>query len=446
MLYGAVGKVGLRASAAPFSPSQLFAQGEQGVWYDPSDFSTMFQDSAGTTPVTAVEQPVGRILDKSGRGNHATQSTPTSRPVLSAKVNLLLNSLLNGGVSGSPGTPPTSWTYATTGAPTVTFATDTEALSGNTVRVTLGTLERQLISQSISVAANTNYIFSVVVDVVVSSSVWNFVTWVSSPTGATLTWQVDGVTVPGGSAAPLGRHVLSAILTVGATAGTSFARFGAGVQGNTTGQDVVFRQIQLQTGSARSQYQWTNTATNYDTTGFPYYLRFDGTDDFLVTGTITPGIDKAQVFAGVRKLSDAVSATPVYYGTSATFSSNTGAFMINTPGSAGAATITLSARGTSTATASQSGLPSPITAVVAGSVDIAAPLTSIKINGGPANTSTATLGTGNFLDRPMFIGRQNTVNPFNGHLYSLIARFGANLSAATITQTETWVNGKTGAY
>lgn len=66
----------------PFYPGQLFAAGEQGVWYDPSDFSTLFQDSAGTTPVTAIEQPVGRILDKSGRGNHASQSTTTSRPIL----------------------------------------------------------------------------------------------------------------------------------------------------------------------------------------------------------------------------------------------------------------------------------------------------------------------------------------------------------------------------
>jgi hypothetical protein len=36
-----------------------------GAWYDPSDLTTLFQDSAGTTPVTAVEQPVGLILDKS---------------------------------------------------------------------------------------------------------------------------------------------------------------------------------------------------------------------------------------------------------------------------------------------------------------------------------------------------------------------------------------------
>jgi len=48
-----------------FSPRALFAAGAQGVWYDPSDFSTLFQDSAGTTPVTAVGQPVGLMLDKS---------------------------------------------------------------------------------------------------------------------------------------------------------------------------------------------------------------------------------------------------------------------------------------------------------------------------------------------------------------------------------------------
>ena len=45
-------------------PAALFAAGEQGVWYDPSDYSTLFQDSAGTTPCTAGEQAVGLMLDK----------------------------------------------------------------------------------------------------------------------------------------------------------------------------------------------------------------------------------------------------------------------------------------------------------------------------------------------------------------------------------------------
>lgn len=72
----------LSYGAAAWSPTSLFAASEVGVWYDPSDFSTMFQDSAGTTPVTAVGDPVGKILDKSGNGKHATQATAASRPIL----------------------------------------------------------------------------------------------------------------------------------------------------------------------------------------------------------------------------------------------------------------------------------------------------------------------------------------------------------------------------
>ena len=48
-----------------FSPASLFAGGIAGAWYGPSDLSTLFQDSAGTTPVTTTGQPVGLMLDKS---------------------------------------------------------------------------------------------------------------------------------------------------------------------------------------------------------------------------------------------------------------------------------------------------------------------------------------------------------------------------------------------
>lgn len=61
----------------------LFAAGEKGAWYDPSDFSTMFQNIAGTTPVTAAGQPVGKILDKSGNGFHMVAPADTVvRPTL----------------------------------------------------------------------------------------------------------------------------------------------------------------------------------------------------------------------------------------------------------------------------------------------------------------------------------------------------------------------------
>jgi hypothetical protein len=64
-----------------WTPLELFQEGELGVWYDPSDLSTMYQDSAGTIPVVSDGDPVGRVEDKSGNGNHATQTVSTSRPV-----------------------------------------------------------------------------------------------------------------------------------------------------------------------------------------------------------------------------------------------------------------------------------------------------------------------------------------------------------------------------
>lgn len=65
----------------------LFANGEQGVWYDPSDFSTMFQDTSGTIAVTAVGDPVALIRDKSGNNNHAFQTTSNRRPTLGQDAN-----------------------------------------------------------------------------------------------------------------------------------------------------------------------------------------------------------------------------------------------------------------------------------------------------------------------------------------------------------------------
>lgn len=52
-------------SGSRFNPISLFAAGEQGIWLDPSDLTTMFQDRAGTTPVTTPGQTVGLRLDKS---------------------------------------------------------------------------------------------------------------------------------------------------------------------------------------------------------------------------------------------------------------------------------------------------------------------------------------------------------------------------------------------
>jgi len=249
-----------------FSPATLFAASEPGLWLDPSDFSTMFQDSAGTTPVTAVGQSVGRILDKSGRGNHASQATAASRPVL----------------------------------------------------------------------------------------------------------QIDG-----------------------------------------TGK---------------------------------YYLAFDGVDDFLLTPTVTPGTNKAQVFIGIRKLSDATVGTVVESGPGAPAANN---FTFHAPRTAGVANYGFVFRSDAVIINinSASSHPAPDTAVVVGTVDLSGDLATTRVNGVEEARSTADFGAGSLAANAIYIGRRGgTTGPFNGRIYSLIVRFGANLTAGQISDTERAVNSKTGAY
>lgn len=60
--------------AGTFEPASLFAGGAVGAYYDASDMSSLFQDAAGTIPVTAAGQTVKRMNDLSGNGNHLTIS------------------------------------------------------------------------------------------------------------------------------------------------------------------------------------------------------------------------------------------------------------------------------------------------------------------------------------------------------------------------------------
>jgi hypothetical protein len=52
-----------------------------GACYDPSDLTSMFQDTAGTVPAV-VNSSVARINDKSGNGNHLLQATAANQPIL----------------------------------------------------------------------------------------------------------------------------------------------------------------------------------------------------------------------------------------------------------------------------------------------------------------------------------------------------------------------------
>ena len=110
-----------------FNPASLFANGEQGAFYDPSDLSTLFQDDAGTSPVTEPGQTVGLVLDKSGNDNHATQPTAEARPVYQAGGGLHwlefdgVDDFLDLGENAGP----QNWTF-------VSSATPMQATTGST--------------------------------------------------------------------------------------------------------------------------------------------------------------------------------------------------------------------------------------------------------------------------------------------------------------------------
>ena len=69
---------GLGGGGAAFDPvAAYFSSGEQGVIYDPDDFSTLWQGPGRTNQVTAAGQTVVVMDDKSGNGNHLTLANAT---------------------------------------------------------------------------------------------------------------------------------------------------------------------------------------------------------------------------------------------------------------------------------------------------------------------------------------------------------------------------------
>lgn len=350
--------VGQTNPSLPRIVSSLFSNGEQGVWYDPSDFSTLFQDVAGTIPVTAVGQPVGKILDKSGRGNHAYQSTSASRPVLSALVNQYLN--------------------------TATLAT-----------------------QNVTTLATT------------------------------YTLRFDGA----------GSITLSGTATGTYTAGVHSVVCAAGTLTSTVTGTVTNADLRpTNAGVNLPPYQRVGASTDYDTAGFPHYLKFDGIDDSLVTNSIDfTATDKMTVCAGVRKLSDV--SVGILLELSPNINITTGAFYLAVPEFVNASgDYVYASRGTTVNIAARAAIKAPSTVVVTGTSSIASRSVILCINGAQAAINPTNQGTGNYGNYPLYIGRRGgTTFPFNGQLYGLVIR-GALSSTGEIQGAESYMNLHTGAY
>lgn len=301
-----------------FSPSMLFSAGQQGAWYDPSDFSTLFQDSAGTTPVTAVEQPLGKSNDKSGRGNHATQATAASRPVLSARVNLLTKTdLLTDAAWTVIDAAPVKNQANSAGAPNSAWLVTEGSAGTSLVKQNGGFAAGVLLTESIVLKAGTStWVRLLLRD---SSESNGCQQWFNLSTGAV---GAAGAVLGSGTAFTSGitteangfyRCWLSCKLDAASTSGgvrvLSASADGAGRVNNST---YVIESPQLETGPTATRYQRVNTATDYDTAGFPLYEKLDGVDDSLSSATGGGGTAGFFFCAAVKVLGGAGTAREIW--------------------------------------------------------------------------------------------------------------------------------------
>ena len=219
-----------------FNPRSLFASGEQGIWLDPSDFSTLFQDAAGTTPVTAVGQPVGLALDK--------------RLGLALGAELVVNGTFTGGGTGwaNPDTAPSVTTF--TGGVATMVAAPGFALAR--------------LRQSLTLPAGT---YEVSVRVVSISG---------TPSAALAIGNTSSgdTTYTNFSMLSAGVYTRKVAIT-GPTLGLAFTA------SNVAGGTIVIDDVSVKLLPGNHAYQTTSASRptlQQDSNGL-YYLSFDGTDD-----------------------------------------------------------------------------------------------------------------------------------------------------------------------
>lgn len=226
--------------------------------------------------------------------------------------------------------------------------------------------------------------------------------------------------------------------------GATQTNFGAQYTGDGTSGIYVWG-AQLEQSAAATNYQ--KVVSLYDITEAgvqtAYGLYYDGVDDFMVTPTITPGTDKVQVFAGVRKLSDAAQGCVMEFGASAP----NGSLSLWSPPFANGG-FAFWSKGTLLSSNAYTNTPlSPSSRIISGIGEISTDTAALRINGVQSATSAQDQGTGNYLAYPAYFGRRGgTTLPFNGYTFREIGRFGPNLDAATIANVENWINQNTGAY
>ena len=254
----------LRQKPLPQVVRQI-VQRDNGAWFDPSDMTTLYQDAAGTIPVTVVEQPVGKILDKSGKGNHATQSITASRPTLSARYNLLTKTEdFSDAVWSS--------TVNMSVTPNIIYAPD-GMLSVD--KITITDTNYAYKRYQIAVLPSTKYTLSYYLETTLSASGCRY--RVYDLTNATNIVSETDCNYSGGGFVRQART-----FTTPANC-TSISVYVVANNPPYAGAYYYIWGADLRLGTSVGPYQRVNTATDYDTDEryFPKYLSFDGVDDYL---------------------------------------------------------------------------------------------------------------------------------------------------------------------
>lgn len=290
----------------------IYARGVTGNLSEPWNQGTLFQDSVGTTPVTAVEQGIGRISDTSGSGNHLIQATGAAEPVWSKKHNLIgtySEELNTGNWLALGAVPPTVLANQATipGRSTATADKIVEGIgTGYGYLANYGALySGGYVVNDITFkfkakikAAGRNYAFLRLHNnnnnLGASGCIVNLVTGVVTNPPAPLAPATTAVTESLGDGWWLVTAQSTCIGTVASTGGpmyaacldNTFASSGGAVPAayaNDGSSGILVGEVELFINDM--PYQRIAATNDYDTAGFLPYEKFDGLDDSFTCAT-----------------------------------------------------------------------------------------------------------------------------------------------------------------
>ena len=382
----------------------LFANNEQGVFFDPSDLSTMFQDSAGTTQVTADGQPVGLILDKSKGLALGAELVANPGPNFASTSGWAGNQCTLSVVSGKIRATATVVGYCSA------YVNLTGLKPGAYYSVT---------AQYSATTMPGNITFSA---------------YLSAP-GSTPGSYIDAtVGVPN-----------TYLQSADADGSVWFVVYGIPtVIGQTI--DVDFMSVKELPGNHASQATAAKRPVLQQDGNGKYYLAFDGVDDSLSTAAIDfTATDKMSVFSGMTVLGTSLFGS--LYGNGVANDAGTqGKFAMYAPG-ASATNARMDLGGVSANNQIAFPFSTGTALVVAQLIDTStSPYQKGRKNGVQVAQSTTDVGGQNFANAQFKVGDLawlGGVSNFNGRIYALIV-LGRLATTQEITDTETWVASKTG--